>query len=143
MPSPISPAPTTSTGRPASAAEALGGQRDRGLRHRGDAPGDAGLGADPLADLEGVAEEQVERGAGGALVAGDAPRPSPTWPRISLSPSTAESSPAATSKRWRDGLVVVVDVEVVGEVLGREEGQLGEEVADVVRSRRGTARPTA
>ena len=23
-----------------------------------------------------------------------------TWPRISLSPSTAESSPAATAKRW-------------------------------------------
>ena len=46
-----------------------------------------------------VAEQQVERRPGGTLVLGESPTPSRTWPRISLSPSTAESSPAATSKR--------------------------------------------
>ena len=55
-----------------------------------------------------------------------------TWPRISVSPSTAESSPAATANRWATAGVVVVDVEVVAEVLRREERHLGEEVADVL-----------
>ena len=68
-------------------------------RHRRGAAADAGLGAGPLADLDRVAEQQVERGAGRALVLGRAPTRRATWPRISLSPMIIESSPAATPKR--------------------------------------------
>ncbi len=55
-----------------------------------------------------------------------------TWPRTSVSPRTSESTPAATRKRWRDRVDVVVDVEVVGEVVRGDVGQVGEDVADLL-----------
>ena len=78
---------------------ALGGEQ---LVRRGDqrAAGraDAGLGLDPLADPDGLLEQGVEDGADGALgLAQRSARPC-TWPRIWLSPTTTESSPAATEK---------------------------------------------
>ena len=84
-----------------------------------------------LPDLEGVAEQQVERGADRAAPPGPGVQAWRTWPRISASPITAESRPDGDREEVRGRLLVVGDVEVVGEVLGRQEGQLGEEVAHV------------
>ena len=74
MPSPISPAPTTSTLRPASAAEAFVRHLDRGVADRRGVLADDGLGAGPLAGLDGVTEQQVQRGLGAALGLRDLPR---------------------------------------------------------------------
>ncbi len=93
------------------------------LRDRRDAPGDGGVGAGLLADLEGVAEQQVEGGAGDAAPPGRRPTPRRPGRGSRLSPSTAESSPARDLEQVPHGLAVVVDVEVVGEVLGGEEGR--------------------
>ncbi len=131
MPSPISPAPSTRTVRPASAAELLARPwPPRPCETEATWRPMRGLGAGPLADLERVAEQQVERGTGGTLVAGPLPRVR-TWPRISVSPRTAESSPAATEaggprRRRRSG-------RRGGRRSPRAAGRpsLGEEVADV------------
>ena len=100
-PTPISPAPTTSTLRPASEPEAVGDHLDGGVADRRRAAADGRLACGPACRRAG-------RG-GTAGRASSARRRWPratchaarTWPRISLSPSTAESSPAATSKRCR------------------------------------------
>ena len=54
-----------------------------------------------------------------------------TCPWTSLSPSTVDSMPDATANRWATAAGVVVDVEVAGEVLGRELRERGEGVAHV------------
>ena len=54
-------------------AQAIGGHLDGGVADRRRAAPDAGLGAGPLADPHGVAEQQVERGAGAAVGAGELP----------------------------------------------------------------------
>ena len=113
------------------AAEALGGHRDGGLRHRRDVAGDAGVGAGPLAGLEGVAEQQVEGRAGGALLAGAVPRHLHLAEDLALA-EHGRVEPGGDREEVGDGRGVVVDVEVVAEVLGGEEGDLGEEVADVL-----------
>ena len=127
----MSPAPSTRPRRPCEAAEALGGHGHGGLRDRGDVAGDAGVGAGPLAGLEGVAEQEVEGGPGGALLAG----PLPGHLHLAEDLALAEHGrvePGGHGEEVGDGRRVVVDVEVVAEVLGGEEGDLGEEVADVL-----------
>ena len=64
----------------------------------------------------GTAREQLARRGLRARAVCHASR---TWPRISLSPTIIESSPAATAEEVRDRGVVVVRVEVVGELVGR------------------------
>ena len=113
------------------AAEALGGHGHRGLRDRGDVAGDAGVGAGPLAGLEGVAEQQVERRAGGALLAGLLPGGAHLAEDLALA-EHGGVEPGGHREQVGDGRRVVVDVEVVAEVLGGQEGHLGEEVADVL-----------
>ena len=63
-----------------------------------------------------------------------------TWPRISVSPSTAESSPAATANRWAHGAFVEVAVQVIG-AAPRARGRRTRRGSRGRRSRRrGTAR---
>ena len=131
MASPISPAPSTSPARSAEPAEALGGHGDGGLRDRGDVAADGGVGAGPLAGFERVAEEQVEGRAGGALLAGPLPRLLHLAEDLALAEHRRVEA-GGDAEEVGDRRRVVVDVEVVGEVLGGEEGDLGEEVADVL-----------
>ena len=131
MASPMSPAPSTSPARPSrpprrSAAMATAAC-DTEVMWRAD----AGVGAGPLAGLEGVAEQQVEGRPGGALLAG----PVPGLLHLAEDLALAEHGrvePGGHAEEVGDGRGVVVDVEVVAEVLGGEEGDLGEEVADVL-----------
>ena len=129
--SPISPAPSTSPRRPCEAAEAVGRHGDGGLRHRGDVASDAGVGASSLARLERVAEQQVEGRAGGALVRAALPGHLHLTEDLALA-EHGRVEPGGDAEEVGHRRGVVVDVEVVAEVLGGEEGDLGEEVADVL-----------
>ena len=99
MPSPMSPAPTTSTRLPASEpsrsvaistaawlTEAV--PRPMAVSVRTRLPTSIAVRNSRLSD---ALAPPSWRASSHALR---------TWPRISLSPSTAESSPAATSNRW-------------------------------------------
>ena len=55
-----------------------------------------------------------------------------TWPRISCSPGHRGVDAGDDLEEVADRIVVVVDVEAVGEVLGRQEGEVGEEVAHLL-----------
>ena len=83
-------------GRP---SDSLGERQRHRARRRG-VRADRGLRARPATGRDRRAEEQREHGP-------TVPSPSarlervPTWPRISASPSTSESSPVATRHRWR------------------------------------------
>ena len=77
-----------------------GGQGHRPVGQRGDAPGDGRLRPDPLAGLHGVAEEGRRAPDPTPARSGPVSHARRTWPRTSDSPSTAESSPAATVNRW-------------------------------------------
>ena len=103
---------------------------DGRLRDRRDLAADAGLGAGPLAALERVPQQQVELRTGGALVAG----PVPGLLDLALDLALAQHGgvePGRHREQVGGGRRVVVDVEVVGEVLGRQERVLGQEAADV------------
>ena len=104
---------------------------DRRVTDRRGAAPDAGLGASPLADHQRLAEQQVHGGARAALAAGPSPTPDGPGRGSRTRRRTAESSPAATSKRWLHGGVVVVGVEVRMQVVGGDVAELAQEVADV------------
>ena len=55
-----------------------------------------------------------------------------TWPRISDSPTTIESIPAATRNRCLDRGIVVIRVQMIGEVLGSYVTELREEVPKIL-----------
>ena len=131
MASPISPAPSTRTRLPSRPPRRSVGHGHRGLRHRRGAAGDGRVGAGPLADLERVAEQQVERRTGGALLAGLLPRVADLAEDLALAEDDAVE-PGGHREQVGHGRRVVVDVEVVAEVLGGQEGGLGQEVADVL-----------
>ena len=76
-------------------AEHLLGQRCGRRRDRRRALADRGLHPNALARVQRLAEEPVEKRA--CRPGFECRR---TWPRISPSPGTSESSPAATRKRW-------------------------------------------
>ena len=116
-------------------AEDLRRERGRGGRDRRGALADRGLGAHALADPERLPEHAVEHRAGRR----PASYASRTWPRISPSPGTSESSPAATRKRCSGGLVLVQPVEHAVERLARERLRAPRRRAPR-RRRRGTAR---
>ena len=95
-------------------------------------PGDGGLGAGPLADLERVAEEQVERGSGRALGPAPPPTRSRTWPRISCLAEHRRVEPGGHREQVGRGGLVVLAVEVVAAASsGARPAMLREEVADV------------
>ena len=111
-------------------AEPVGDHLDGGVADRRRAAADAVSVRARLPTLRAWrnSRSSVERTPPSSLATCHAVR---TWPRISLSPSTAESSPAATSKRcWRGGLVVLA-VEVRVQLVGAQRAELAEEVADV------------
>ena len=129
-PSPISPAPTTSTLRPAQRPEALVGHLDRGVADRRRAPADPGLGAGPLADLERVAEQQVERRARRALPLRQLPCVADLAEDLGLA-EHGRVEPGGHLEQVGDRGLVVLAVEVGAQLVGRQPGQLAEEVADV------------
>ncbi len=111
-------------------AEPIADHVDGGVADARRVTADRGLGAGPLAGLQRVAEQQVQRGSGRSSASACC-HASRTWPRISDSPSTAESSPAATSNRWATASSSCCAVEVRVQVFGGEAAELAEEVADV------------
>ena len=111
--------------------EALLGHGDGGLRDGRDVAGDGGLGANTLANLEGVAEQRVEDGADRSL--GGAGLPG--------GPDLAEDLVLADDRRIEAGrhgeqvagrIGVVEAGEVVAELLGRDMGGVLEELPDVL-----------
>ncbi len=110
--------------------EAFGGEGDGGLGHRRDVPGDARLCAHPLADLEGVAEQHVERRPGGALDGRHVPCRFDLAEDLRLAEHGRVDTGGHTEQVGH-GPGVVELVEVVGEVLRGQRTQLGQEVADV------------
>ena len=101
-------------------AQTVGRHRNGRLRDRCDAAADARLGADPLPTSSAWRKSRLsdEAVAPSARARSHA---APTWPRISLSPKTAESSPAATENRCAHRRVVVMDVQMAGELVRRKE----------------------
>ena len=110
--------------------EPLLGHLDRGVGDRGGRPGDGGLGAGPLADLEGVAEQQVQRRAGTALVLGQLPGGTDLAEDLVLA-EHGRVEPGGHLEQVGDRGVVVLAVEVRVEIVGVQPAELAEEVADV------------
>ena len=75
---------------------------------------------------------RLSAGPGGALVAGPLPGAADLAEDLALAEDGGVEPGGDARTGGATAGVVVVDVEVVAEVLGGEEGQLGEEVADVL-----------
>jgi hypothetical protein len=98
-PRPISPAPTTTTRLSRSPAVLAAGHRHGGVGERRGPPGDAGLGAHPLARLQRVLEERREDRPADALFPGVLEGPADLADHLALA-RTVDSSPEVTEKRW-------------------------------------------
>ena len=107
------------------------GHRDRGRRDRHRVARDAGLGAGPLADLDGLAEGAGQELADRALTLGDLPRLADLAEDLALADDHRVES-GGHAEQVRDRRVLVVRVEEVGELVGVHARLVGEEVADVV-----------
>ena len=131
MPSPISPAPSTSTRRPLSvpsrsvaiataacATEVMPRPMPVSVRAR-------------LPTSSAWRNSRLSDDAGRAFGAGDVPRRADLAEDLALADHRGVE-PGGHGEQVRHGRVVVVDVEVVGELLGRQERQVGEEVAHVL-----------
>ena len=130
-PRPMSPAPTTTTRAsrsPAPSAPRADGHRGVGERRRPLA--DAGLGADALAGLQGVAEQRREDRAARALLLGP----------LEGAPHLADDLGLAGHHRLearrhgeevRGDVVVEADQGVERQLLDRDAGLLGEDVVDL------------
>ena len=92
---------------------------------------DAGLGAGPLADLDGLAEGAGQELADRALALGDLPRLADLAEDLALADDHRVES-GGHAEEVRDRSVLVVRVEQVGELVGVHARLVGEEVADVV-----------
>ena len=99
----IEPAPMTSARLPAAQSATSGAAREL-LQAEGDqrlpGPVDAGLAVGALADPQGLLEQVVQQPARGVQSPAPSASASLIWPRIWPSPTTIESSPQATEKRW-------------------------------------------
>ena len=95
----IEPAPTTTTCLPARSPTWSAARDSAAVTRLGRHPVDVGLGVRALADAQGLLEEHVQRRPDGRRPPGPTRSASRVWPRIWLSPSTIESSPAATWNR--------------------------------------------
>ena len=94
------------------------------------AAADRRLGAGPLADAQGVAEQQVERRAHAALVCGDLPRAAHLAEDLALA-EHRRVEPGGDLEQVAGGGLVVLAVEVRVQLVGDEAAELAEEVADV------------
>ncbi len=130
---PIAPAPITSAGRPVEVAEVDGGDLERG----GDdaLPGlvDAGLGVRPLADPQRLLHQLVQQPAGGVGLGGRVVGVAELAEDLRLA-DDHRVEPGGHPERVPHGRLVVVHVEVAGQLGGRDAGLLGEHVADVAEA---------
>ena len=115
-------------------AEAAGGERHRGRRHRHRVTADGGLGAGPLAHLDRVTERAREHRPAGGLLLGEF-HASRTWPRISPSPMIIESRPAATPNRCATAASSWYVYSRSANSSGSTPDEVGEEVAHVLHRR--------
>ena len=110
-------------------AEVLGGDGHGRRRDRNGMPADAGLRAHPLARLDGVAEQSRELRRG-ALAHGGLPGLADLAEDLALADDHRVEA-GGDGEQVRDGRVVVIGVEQVGEIFGRGARVRGEERADV------------
>ena len=103
---------------------------DRRLADRCRATPDGGLGADPLADHQRVAEEQVHRGACAALDLRDLPRLADLAEDLGLA-DHRRVEPGRDLEQVPDRGVVVMRVEMRVQLVGGDVADLAQEVADV------------
>ncbi len=91
---------------------------------------DAGLAAGPLAVAQGVAEQQVERGARRPFALGDLPRRADLAEDLALA-EHGRVEPGGDLEQVGHRAVVVLAVEVRRELVDAEVAELAQEVADV------------
>ncbi len=112
--------------------------------HRGDgrrARADVGARAHALADLEGLAEEAVEDGAGGALLGGEVPRAQHLPLDLALADDHRVEA-RGDAEELGGGAVVAQDVARAGELVGRDAGVGDDRLGHrVLRERPGPGRP--
>ncbi len=111
-------------------AEPIAHHLDGGVADRRRAAADRGLAAGPLADAQGVAEEEVERGAHPTLVLGDLPRRAHLTEDLALAEDGRVEPGGDLEEVLRGGLVVLA-VEVRVQLVGAQRAELAHEVADV------------
>src|SRR5437588_1220951 len=112
-------------------AQAAGGHVDGGVGQRGGAPADRRLCPHAFAGDHGVAEEGGQSGAGGAFFVGRLPGLADLAEDLALAEDHGVEA-GGDREQVVDGAFVEVRVQVVAEVLGRDEGELAEGVADVL-----------
>ena len=113
MASPISPAPSTRVVLPASDPSSAAGQRHRRLRQRRGAAGDGRLGAHPLADLEGLAEQRRQHRPGRRLGPGGVPGVADLAQDLAL-PEDRRVQPGRHLEQVGGRRLVVVGVQLIG-----------------------------
>ena len=112
------------------ASEPFGGQGHRGMRQRGDAPGDAGFGAGPLARLHRSTEQGLEHRADGALGSGGLPCVAYLAQYLVLADHHGVE-PGGHAEQVSHRVGVVMGVELVADGLGREPRMAGEQLPHV------------
>ena len=111
-------------------ADDLGDHLDRGVADRCGSSADAGLGAGPLAGFDRRAEQQVQRGAGGAFVLGDLPRAAHLTEDLALA-EHGRIEPGGDLEQMADRGRIVLAVEVRDQLVDRQVAEFAEEVAHV------------
>ena len=119
-------------------SELLGRDRDRGRRDRHRMTADAGLGADALARLDRVPEQLRQQLGRAAFAHRGLPRVADLAEDLALADDHRVEA-GRDREEVRDRGVVVVRVEVIGEVVGVGAGVRGEELARRRRPQRGSA----
>ena len=118
-PSPISPAPMMATRAPASPpSRRVGGQGHGTVGQRGDAPGDGRFRPDPLARLDGMAEEGAEHRAGRLLALGPVPGPADLTQHLGLA-EHGRLEPGRHPEQVAGHIVVEPDGAVLGQRVHR------------------------
>ena len=126
----MEPAPTTSTARSREVADPLLGPVERDRHQRGAGPVDPGLGVHPLADPQRPLGDRVQRPADGALLAGQRVGGPQLTEHLGLADDHRVQA-RRDGEQVRDGLVLVVDRHVRGELLDGRAGLAGQDPADV------------
>ena len=90
---------------------------DRGVTDRCGAAGDTRFGAGPLADADGVTEQQVQRGSGPALALGDLPGLAQLTEDLGLA-HHRRIEPGGDLEQVTHSSVVVLGVEVRVQIVG-------------------------
>ena len=113
-----------------STRPAVGGQGHRAVGERGDAPGDGRLRPDPLAGLDGMAEEGAEHRARDLLALGPLPGPSDLAEDLGLA-EHRRVEPGGHREEMAGDVVVEPDGEVLGQRLDRAAADGGQELLDL------------